>query len=203
MYILRFHNLEKERFIQSLFHFDQYRIYLTFFQIFKTLHKAIKINQICISGSKETSRDSSLWRKTRGEKEREREDEVSFDAGCRLEKLVAFPTVESNSCHPFPTPSIPRNYSHEYDNRWRRANISAGNLFFPGRERTEAEAFWRVIRLNVDYLTACSFFFILLRFVPWKRVFLAELLRNEFLFPSLELFNHRAPLFFVPLFAAR
>lgn len=161
MYILRLHNLEKERFIQSLFHFDQYRIYLTFFQIFKTLHKAIKINQICISGSKETSRDSSLWRKTRGEKEREREDEVSFDAGYRLEKLVAFPTVESNSCHPFPTPSIPRNYSHEYDNRWRRANISAGNLFFPGRERTEAEAFWRVIRLNVDYLTACSFFFYL------------------------------------------
>lgn len=29
------------------------------------------------------------------------------------------------------------------------------------------------------------------------------LARAEFLFPSLELFNHRAPLFFVPLFAAR
>lgn len=72
-------------FIQSLFRFDQYRIYLTFFQIqiFKTLHKAIKINKLCISGSKETSREfkkKNQWRRER-KKGAHDEDEVSFDAG--------------------------------------------------------------------------------------------------------------------------
>lgn len=42
MYILRLHNLEKERFIQSLFHFDQYRIYLIYLPFSKFSKRSIK-----------------------------------------------------------------------------------------------------------------------------------------------------------------